>query len=202
MLGVIATDKAKRIARDQGLDLVEVSPTAQPPVCRIMDYGKFQYNQNRKQKQNKKAGSAGAVKEVKFRASTEDHDYNTKLNKIKGFLEKGHKVKVTLFFRGRENAHRELGFDQINRVLKDCEELANVEMQPKMVGQSVGLHPVWLMFALSAFGVMMGFTGLLIAVPVAAAIGVLVRYALKKYLASSLYLGEGNGEEAAQEQGK
>jgi translation initiation factor IF-3 len=137
MLGVISTDQAKRIARESGLDLVEVSPTANPPVCRIMDYGKFQYTQNRKQKLNKKAGATHAVKEVKFRASTEDHDYQTKVNKIKQFLEKGHKVKVTLFFRGRENAHRELGFDQINRVLQDCDECANVEMQPKMVGRTL-----------------------------------------------------------------
>ena len=137
MLGVLRTEEAKRKARDQKLDLVEVSPTAKPPVCRIMDYGKFQYDESRKKKQNRKAQQNHGVKEIKFRASTEEHDYMTKLNRMRGFLEKGHKIKVSLMFRGRENAHRELGFEVVNRVIKDVEDIGNVEMEPKMVGRTI-----------------------------------------------------------------
>ncbi len=137
MLGVMKTEDAKRQARDIKLDLVEVSPTAKPPVCRIMDFGKFRYDESRKKRQNRKAQSNHAVKEVKFRANTETHDYMTKLNKMRGFLEKGHKVKISLMFRGRENAHRELGFDLVKRVLVDIEDITNVEMDPKMVGRTI-----------------------------------------------------------------
>lgn len=137
MLGVLNTDVARRQAMDLGLDLVEVSPNAKPPVCRIMDYGKFQYDESQKLKKTRKTQQNHALKEVKFRANTEEHDYMTKLNRVIKFLDKGHKVKISLMFRGRENAHRELGFEQVKRVLKECEEVANVEMEPKLVGRCV-----------------------------------------------------------------
>ena len=119
------------------LDLVEISPNADPPVCRIMDYGKFRYDESIKQKKARKTGHRQIVKEIKFHANVGDHDYQTKVNHARGFLEKGHKVKVSLTFRGRENAHRELGFEVVQRVLKDCEDLSVVDMAPKLVGRSV-----------------------------------------------------------------
>jgi len=137
MAGVIETRAALRLAQEQGLDLVEVSPTADPPVCRIMDFGKYRYEESMRRKQARKHQHSRTVKEVKFHANVGDHDYETKVNHLKKFLEKGHKVKVTLTFRGRENAHRDLGFAVVNRVLKDCEECCVVDMAPKLVGRNI-----------------------------------------------------------------
>jgi len=137
MLGLMETRDAFRMATDEGLDLVEVSPNADPPVCRIMDFGKFRYDENRKQKQTKKQQHSRTVKEIKFHANVADHDYHTKVNHARDFLEKGFKVKLSLTFRGRENAHRELGFDVINRVIKECADLSVVGMDPKMMGRSI-----------------------------------------------------------------
>ena len=137
MLGVVPTREAMKLAQQQGLDLVEVSPNADPPVCRIMDFGKYRYEESIKQKQARKHQHRRAVKEIKYHANVAEHDYQTKLNHARDFLEKGHKVKFSLRFRGRENAHRELGFEMINRVIKDCEDLSTVEMAPRMVGRSV-----------------------------------------------------------------
>lgn len=136
-LGIMTTRDAMRIAVSKGLDLVEISPKAKPPVCRLMDYGKFRYEQSRKQRDQRKRQHQNAVKEIKFRPNVGDNDYETKVGHLTKFLEKGHKVKVSLTFRGRENAHRELGFDVINRVLKDCEEICTVDMAPKRVGRMV-----------------------------------------------------------------
>jgi translation initiation factor IF-3 len=138
MLGVMPTRDARQKALDAGLDLVEVSPNADPPVCRIMDFGKHRYDETRKQKLARKNSHAHAVKEIKFHANVGEHDYQTKLKHIRTFLEKGHKVKVSLMFRGRENAHRELGFEVINKVIKDCDDLAVVEMTPRLMGRTVG----------------------------------------------------------------
>ena len=139
MLGVMATREAMRSAEKQGLDLVEISPNADPPVCRIMDFGKFRYLESIKKKKARKQSLAHSrtVKEVKFHANVAEHDYRTKVNHARKFLEKGHKVKLSLQFRGRENAHRELGFDVVNRVIKECDDLAGVDMAPKLVGRSV-----------------------------------------------------------------
>jgi len=139
MIGVISTREAMKLAVDAGLDLVEVSPNAEPPVCRIMDFGKYRYNESIKRKQARKQSMVHkrVVKEVKFHANVAEHDYETKVNHTRKFLEKGHKVKLSLQFRGRENAHRELGFEVINRVLKDCEELAMVEMEPRLMGRQI-----------------------------------------------------------------
>lgn len=125
------------MAEEVGMDLVEISPNADPPVCRIMDFGKFRYDEGRKNRQQKKKHHAQVVKEVKFHANVAEHDYTTKVNHARKFLEKGFKVKVSLQFRGRENAHREIGFEVVTKVLKDCEDLASVDMHPKMVGRSI-----------------------------------------------------------------
>ena len=138
MLGVMATRDAQRMAEDRGLDLVEVNPNAVPPVCKIIDYGKFKYEESIKAKQQRKAQKVQKVKEVKFHPGTDTNDFNYKLGQIRGFLADGCKVKLTLQFRGRENAHRELGEDVINRVL---EELANecfIEQAPKTLGRVYG----------------------------------------------------------------
>lgn len=137
MLGVLQTRDALRIAKEQGMDLVEISPNARPPVCKIMDFGKYRYDQGQKRKQQRKHQHSAAVKEIKFRPNVAEHDYETKVNHVRKFIEKGHKVKVSLTFRGRENAHRELGFAVVERVLKDCEDISNVDMQPKRVGRMV-----------------------------------------------------------------
>jgi len=136
-IGVMQTREAMKIAQDQNLDLVEISPDAKPPVCRLMDYGKFRYEQGRKQREQRKSQHQNAVKEIKFRPNVGDHDYETKLSHVKKFLKKGHKVKISLTFRGRENAHRELGFAVVERVIKDCADCSVVDMAPKRVGRMI-----------------------------------------------------------------
>ena len=137
MLGVMSTDKARALARQQHLDLVEISPTADPPVCKIVDFGKYRYEEKRKEREERKKQHVLALKEIKFHANVEEHDYQTKVGNIKKFLEKGHKVKLSLFFRGRENAHQDLGMQVIRRVIKDCEEQSKPEMDAKLIGRSV-----------------------------------------------------------------
>lgn len=137
MMGVVSISEAMSLAVRSGQDLVEVSPNAEPPVCRIMDYGKFKYEQARKEREARKHQHAAEMKEMKFHANVGDHDFETKVNHILGFLEDGIKVKCSLFFRGRENAHRELGFEVMNRVLKACAELAQTDMLPRLIGNSI-----------------------------------------------------------------
>jgi translation initiation factor IF-3 len=137
MVGVIATRDALELARKRDLDLVEVSPNADPPVCRVMNFGKYQYEENRKRKEARKHQASHTVKEIKFHPSTEDHDYQTKLNHVREFLAKGHKVKLTLTFRGRENAHKELGFEFMDKAIKDCADLSVLDMPPKRIGRSL-----------------------------------------------------------------
>lgn len=137
MVGVLPTKEALKMAESRGLDLVEVSPNANPPVCRIMDFGKFRYDESLREREARKKQHARTVKEVKFHANVAEHDYETKIKHAKEFLQKGHKVKLSLMFRGRENAHRELGFEVIQRAIKDCEGLCVVDMAPKLVGRSV-----------------------------------------------------------------
>ena len=133
--GIVLTRDAMITAESLKLDLVEVSPNADPPVCRIMDYGKFCYEQNRKDRGQKRA--AQQIKEVKFHTNVDSHDYLTKIGQIRGFLEKGDKVKVSLMFRGRENAHKELGFELVNRVIKDCESFGFCESPPRLMGRNL-----------------------------------------------------------------
>ncbi len=138
MLGVMATRDAQRMADERGLDLVEITPNAVPPVCKIMDYGKFKYEESIKAKQARKSQKVQKVKEIKFHPGTDTNDFDYKLKQIRGFLEDGCKVKLTLQYRGRENAHRELGEDVINRVLEQLGEECFVEQAPKTLGRVLG----------------------------------------------------------------
>lgn len=137
MIGVITVSEAMQIAVRNNLDLVELSPNAEPPVCRIMDYGKFKYEVNRKERDARKHQHAAEMKEIKFHANVGDHDFDTKVGHIRGFLEKGMKVKSSLYFRGRENAHRDIGFDVMKRVVKACEDISVLDMTPKLIGNSI-----------------------------------------------------------------
>lgn len=123
------------LAHQRGLDLVEISPQAQPPVCRVMDYGKFKFDQAKKEKQARKNQSNTKVKEVKFHTNVEDHDYSTKLRHIRDFLEEGHRVKVSLMFRGRENAHQELGYEVVRKVIEDIQDIATADKAPQKMGR-------------------------------------------------------------------
>jgi len=136
-LGIMPTAQALEIAAEAEMDLVEISPQAKPPVCRIMDYGKFQFEQNKKKQAAKKKQKQIQVKEVKFRPGTEEADYQVKLRNLTRFLENGDKAKVTLRFRGREMAHQELGRQLLKRVEQDLIELATVEQFPRMEGRQM-----------------------------------------------------------------
>jgi translation initiation factor IF-3 len=132
-IGIVSLDDALDRAEAASVDLVEISPTANPPVCRIMDYGKFLYEKSKEQKEQKKKQKQIQVKEIKFRPGTDEGDYQVKLRNLKRFLEAGDKTKVTLRFRGREMAHQELGLDLLNRVKDDLKDLAQVESFPNKV---------------------------------------------------------------------
>ncbi len=136
-LGVLAIHKALAVAGDFGLDLVEVSPTAKPPVCKIMDYGRYKYEQTKKQHEAKKKQSTFQVKEIKVRPKTGDHDLNTKVGHIKKFLTKKDKVKVTVIFRGREITLSQKGRELLEKIAVDTEELAVVEQRPKFEGRTM-----------------------------------------------------------------
>jgi translation initiation factor IF-3 len=133
----MSLDAALQLAADQTLDLVEVSPNAEPPVCRVMDFGKFQFEQNKKANASKHKQKRIQIKEVKFRPGTEEGDYQVKLRNLVRFLTQGDKTKITLRFRGREMAHQELGVKLLKRVESDLEELATVEQFPKMEGRQL-----------------------------------------------------------------
>lgn len=126
-----------KAAEEAGLDLVEISPNAEPPVCRVMDFGKYQYEQSKRQAAAKKKQKQIQVKEVKFRPGTDIGDYNIKLRNLIRFLEHGDKAKITLRFRGREMAHRELGLQLLQRIEKDLEEYATVEQHPRLEGRQM-----------------------------------------------------------------
>jgi translation initiation factor IF-3 len=136
-LGIMPPFEALKLAKERGLDLVEISPTAQPPVCKIMDYGKFLYENEKKERAAKKKQKIITVKEVKFSINVDDHDYQTKKNHVLRFLGEGDKVKASLRFRGREMAHRNLGREMIDRLIKDVAEKAIVEFSPRMEGNTM-----------------------------------------------------------------
>src|SRR4051812_44266646 len=136
-IGILPPFEALKMARAKNLDLVEISPTANPPVCRIMDFGKFLYQQEKKEREAKKHQKTIVVKEVKFRINVDDHDYVTKKNHVLRFLDEGDKVKATLRFRGREMAHRNLGREMIDRLIKDVADKAIVEFSPRMEGNTM-----------------------------------------------------------------
>lgn len=135
--GIVPIEEARKIAEEAGLDLVEVAPTAKPPVCRIMDFGKYKFEQSKKQHEARKKQKQIQVKEVKFRPGTDEGDYQVKLRNLIRFLSEGDKAKVTLRFRGREMAHQELGLKLLQRVEGDLAEYANVEQFPKLEGRQM-----------------------------------------------------------------
>lgn len=134
-LGIIPTAEALERAREAGLDLVEVSPTEKPPVCKIMDYGRFKYNQKKKLRQQHKHSHEVQIKEVRLRPKIDKHDRDIKLNRARGFLEQGDKVQFTMMFRGRENAHREIGRDIFTEIVAMFEEIAKLEQPFKLAGK-------------------------------------------------------------------
>jgi translation initiation factor IF-3 len=136
-VGVVSPERALALAEEAGLDLVEISPNATPPVCKIMDYGKYKYETQKKEAEARKKQKIIEVKEVKFRPTTDTHDYDVKMRNVFKFLEHGDKVKVTLRFRGREMAHQDLGRQLLERVAEDIKELGKVDNMPKMEGRQM-----------------------------------------------------------------
>ncbi|MDD9894015.1 MAG: translation initiation factor IF-3 [Gammaproteobacteria bacterium] len=138
-IGVISTEDAMAKAKAVSLDLVEVSPMAEPPVCKIMDFGKFLFDKQKADQNARKKTKRTQLKEIKFRPGTDIGDYNTKLRKLREFLEAGDKTKITIRFRGREMAHQELGMELLKRVEADLEEHGNVEQRPSMEGRQMSM---------------------------------------------------------------
>jgi translation initiation factor IF-3 len=128
---------AIQFAEEQGLDLVEVAPEARPPVCRVMDYGKYKYQQSKRLQQAKKKQKVISVKEIKLRPKTEEHDYQFKTQHVRRFLQDGHKTKVTVVFRGREMAHTELGRQMLDRVAADLQDIGAIEQTPRQEGRNM-----------------------------------------------------------------
>ena len=136
-LGILQRNEAIAMAREIGCDLVEVSSNATPPVCRIMDYGKFKYEQQKKKQDAKKRQAVVQVKEIKVRPKTDEHDYETKLKHIRSFLEDGDRCKVTVFFRGREIVHKDRGIEILEGIVKDLEDVGKVEQEPRAEGRTL-----------------------------------------------------------------
>ncbi|MCH1429689.1 MAG: translation initiation factor IF-3 [Chlamydiales bacterium] len=143
-VGIVSIQEARERAQTAGLDLIEVVPNATPPVCKIIDYGKFRYNQTKKEKENKKAQHQIKVKEVKVKPNIDQHDFMTKVKHAKTFLEKGNKVKVSCMFRGREMAHQDVGYEVVKRFIQEVEEWGTPDAPLKLMGRflSVVLAPV------------------------------------------------------------
>jgi translation initiation factor IF-3 len=137
MVGVVTRNEALDMAADAGLDLVEIAPNADPPVCKILDFGKYKYEEQKKKNEAKKKQKVIEVKEIKFRPSIDDHDYDVKMRSMQKFIGEGDKVKVTMRFRGRELAHQELGMDVLMRVKGDLDAIAKVEQFPRMEGRQM-----------------------------------------------------------------
>ncbi|MFN3643483.1 MAG: translation initiation factor IF-3 [Gemmobacter sp.] len=136
-IGVVTPGRALMMAEEAGLDLVEISPTAVPPVCKIMDFGKFKYEQQKREAEARKKQKIIEIKEIKFRPGTDTHDYDVKMRSVQRFLEEGDKVKITLRFRGREMAHQQLGVELLNRVAADVAQLGKVESMPRLEGRQM-----------------------------------------------------------------
>ncbi len=137
MVGIVGRNEALAMAADAGLDLVEIAPGADPPVCKILDYGKFKYEEQKKKNEARKKQKIIEVKEIKLRPSIDDHDYQVKMRSMNKFIEEGDKVKVTMRFRGRELAHQELGMNVLMRVKEDLDAIAKVEQTPRMEGRQM-----------------------------------------------------------------
>ena len=139
LIGIITTSQALNMANAAQLDLVEISPNAQPPVCRIMNVGKYKYEMEKKERESRKHQTHTKVKEIKFHANTEEHDFELKVRHIRGFIEDGHRVKVSLMFRGREQAHQELGYELMNRVARAVEDVAQGDKAPQKMGRILNM---------------------------------------------------------------
>ena len=138
-LGIIPTSDALQMAEEQGLDLVEVAPNEKPPVCRVMDFGKYKYQQSKRLQQAKKKQKVILVKEIKLRPKTEEHDYHFKSQHVRRFLQDGHKAKVTIVFRGREMAHTEIGRRILDRMAGELEDISTIEQTPKQEGRNMAM---------------------------------------------------------------
>jgi len=138
-LGILPIAQALELARQREMDLVEVAAEAQPPVCRIMDFGKYKYTQARRQKEARKKQTTILVKEVKMGPKTEKHDFDFKLKHVRRFLEEGHKAKVTVRFKGREMAHTELGWKMLNKMVEGMQDIAVIENHPRMEGRMLSM---------------------------------------------------------------
>lgn len=135
--GIIDRNEALQMAKDAGLDLVEVAATADPPVCRIMDYGKYRYEAQKKKQEAKKRQAVVEIKEIKLRPKTDEHDYQTKVKHIRRFIEEGARCKVTIFFRGREIVHKDRGQLVLDRVVEDLKDIAKVDQEPRAEGRTL-----------------------------------------------------------------
>lgn len=138
-LGNMSIQNAITMARRLNLDLVEVSPGSRPPVCRILDFGKFRYENAKREKDSKKHNTSGRVKELKFHVNIEEHDYMVKLRKAEGFMLKGMKVKIAMVFRGREMQHTQLGHELVRKIREDLNHIGVAEMEPKQIGRSINM---------------------------------------------------------------
>ena len=136
-LGILAVKEAIRIAEERGLDLVEVAPNSQPPVCRIMNYGKYKYQQSKRTQEARKHQTVIHIKEVKVRPRTEEHDFQFKLRHVKRFLDEGNKVKISILFRGREIAHPEFGKEMLNRFIEEAKDIMVIEQFPRLEGRNM-----------------------------------------------------------------
>jgi len=139
-VGIVDINEARNMAEERGYDLVEVAPNADPPVCRLLDYGKYLYEQKKKEKEAKKKQHTIEVKEVRFRPQIEEHDFQTKLNQMRKFLENGNKVKVTVFFRGREMEYQEFGEELLDRVVEETKDVATIDGKPSMEGRQMVMY--------------------------------------------------------------
>jgi translation initiation factor IF-3 len=137
MVGIVARNEGLDMAAEAGLDLVEIAPNADPPVCKILDFGKYKYEEQKKKNEAKKKQKVIEVKEIKLRPSIDDHDYDVKMRSVTKFIGEGDKVKVTMRFRGRELAHQEIGMNVLMRVKGDLDEIAKVEQFPRMEGRQL-----------------------------------------------------------------
>jgi translation initiation factor IF-3 len=135
--GIVSPSRALMLAEEAGLDLVEISPTAVPPVCKIMDYGRFKYETQKREAEARRKQHIIEIKEIKFRPGTDEHDYQVKMRSVMKFLGEGDKVKVTLRFRGREMAHQQLGLDLLNRVAADVGDAGKIEQMPRLEGKQM-----------------------------------------------------------------
>lgn len=138
-LGIMSRQEALKLAEDAGVDLVEISPTADPPVAKIVDWGKYQYQKMKEQQKNRKASKQSELKQMRFGLKIGSGDLEIKLRKIRNFLADGHKVRIQIFYRGREMAHKEIGYDMINKIVTMLENEAVVEQQPQMAGRNLSV---------------------------------------------------------------